>query len=47
MESLLARELLTFGGRHLSFILLIFLVGDEEDQRVGLALVLYFLEPVR
>ena len=45
MEALLPRELLSLRGGHLTLILHVLLVRDEEDQGVRVCLVLDFVEP--
>ena len=47
MEAFLAGELFAFRRGNLPVLLLVFLVSDEENQRVRLALILDLLKPVR
>ena len=46
VEAFFAGKLFAFRSGHLPVLLLVLLVGDEENQRVCLALVLNLLKPV-
>ena len=47
VEAFFAGKLLAFRSGHLPVLFFVLLVGDEENQRVCLALVLNLLKPVR